>query len=486
MGPFPISCYGPAKSFDSSPCTSSEIIPNKPNKSLDFWYIAPHDRKTLTRLIMPYMAARIPRRYLLQTLLEKHTWLSEILLPARRQKEDVRLDFLQQITASFWKSPRRTIEKLVKLTRTWFFTLLRYTYRTRFFNGSTTCRSDLEVPDIQSYEAQRYISELTESEVHRLVCVSNKYGATFYRSSYKSVKQCPAWTRFCARIQTFCDAMGLFAPPRDPEQSLEELQNNLSSLVLRQEWLRTTAHLDETAVLARGTARYVKELNGRVASAGLINLNLAEETRQHVRTLLQQYNKLQSTLATSSHPQQCDSNVSAELQRQRRAWEKELQCLRSRIEESEAVTERQLVTLAEQTKKGCTNISHPTVPSNEWRRVEVLVACRWLLEHLPAPNSKQQGFGNRWRLFWQSQWKQYKQGASCEDHPLHALVGDEKYNRVGKGLYGTLSSFLHEYGRLRIDPLNSDVQRVVDSISPVHYNSNGQIDIEAERRRWVK
>jgi hypothetical protein len=211
------------------------------------------------------MAARIPRRYLLQTLLEKHTWLSEILLPARMQKEGVRPDFLQQTTASFWKSPRRTIEKLVKLTRTWFVTLLRYTYRTRFFDGSTTCRSDLDVPDIQSYEAQRYISELTESEVHRLVCVSNKYGATFYRSSYKCVKQCPAWTRFCDRIQTFCDSMGLFASPKDPEQSLEELQNNLSSLVLQQEWLRTAAHLDETAVLARGTARYVKEINGRVA-----------------------------------------------------------------------------------------------------------------------------------------------------------------------------------------------------------------------------
>jgi hypothetical protein len=213
---------------------------------------------------------------------------------------------------------------------------------------------------------------------------------------------------------------------------------------------------------------------------------VAKETRQHVITLLQQYNKLQSTLATSSHPQQCDSNVSVEHQRQRRAWEKELQCLRSRIEESEAVTERRLVTLAEQTKKDCTNISHPTVPSNECRRVELLVACRWLLEHLPAPNSKQQGFGNRWRLFWQSQWKQYKQDVSRDDHPLRALVCDEKYNRVGRGLYGTLSSFLHEYGRLRIDPLNPDVQKVVDTISSVHYNSNGQIDIEAERRRWLK
>lgn len=485
MGPFPISCFGLARISEFSPRTSSEMIPNKPNKPLDFWYIAPHDRKTLTRLIMPYMAARIPRRHLLQTLLKKHTWLREILYPVPMQMEDVRPAYLQQTTASFWKDPRRTIAKLVKLTRTWFFTLLRYTYRTRFFEGSTTYRSDLDVPDIQSCEARRYISELTESEVHRLVCIPNKYGATFYRSSYKSVRQCSAWTRFCARIQTFCDSVGLFASPEDPDLSLKELQNNLTSVVLQQRWLRTAAHLEETAVLARGTERHVKELDKRVASAGLINLNLTKE-RKHTRTLLLQCNKLRSTLATSSHPQQCDSNVSAELQIQPGAWQKELQYLRSRIEESEAMTERRLVTLAEQIKKGCTNIGHSTIPSNEYRNVELLVACRWLLEHLPAPNFKQQGFGNRWRLFWQSQWKQYKEDVSRDEHPLRALVGNEKYNKVGKGLYGTLSTFLHEYGHLRIDPLNPDVQKVVETISPVHYNSNGQIDIEAERRRWLK
>jgi hypothetical protein len=230
----------------------------------------------------------------------------------------------------------------------------------------------------------------------------------------------------------------------------------------------------------------VKELEERVASASLINLNLTEETKQHVKALLLQCNKLRSTLATSSHRQQYDSNVSAEFQQQRRAWEKELKCIRSRIEESEVMIERRFVTLAVQTKKCCTNFDHPTIPSNECRGVELLVACRWLLEHLPDPNSKQQGLGNRWRLFWQSQWKQYKQDASRDDHPLRALVSDEKYNRVGKGLYSTLSNFIHEYGRLRIDPLDPDVQKVVDTIRPVHYNSKGQINIEAERRRWLK
>jgi hypothetical protein len=39
---------------------------------------------------------------------------------------------------------------------------------------------------------------------------------------------------------------------------------------------------------------------------------------------------------------------------------------------------------------------------------------------------------------------------------------------------------------LRIDPLDPDVRKVVEVISPMHYDSNGQIDIEAERKRWHK
>jgi hypothetical protein len=65
------------------------------------------------------------------------------------------------------------------------------------------------------------------------------------------------------------------------------------------------------------------------------------------------------------------------------------------------------------------------------------------------------------------------------------LVGDEQYDRVGKSLYGTLSNFLHGYGCLRIHASDTNVQMVVDTISPMHYKSDGQIDLEAERNRWL-
>ena len=485
MGRFPFVCFGLTKVSVSSPRTPSEVIPDKPNKSLDFWHIASHDRKTLTRLIMPYMATRIRRRYLLQTLLEKHTWLCEVLFPAPMPEDCVHSN-LQQTTASFWKDPTQTITKLIKLTLMWFFTLLRYTYRMRFFDGSTTYRSDLDEADIHFYEDRRYISELTESEVYHLVCIPDKYGATFYRSCYKSAKRCPAWTKFCAAIQTFCKSVGLLTSLKDPEQCLKTLLDNLNSLVLQQRWLRTASHLDETAVLARSTERQVKELDRRVMSAKLMNLNLADDTKQHVENLALQCNELRSTVATLSHSQQCDGNVSLELQKQQKVWESELQCLRSRIEKNETMNARCLITMAEQIKKSCINIGHPSTASSGTQNVELLVACRWLLEHLPAFDSKQQGFANRWRLFWQAQWKQYRQNTSRDDHPLRTLICDEKYNKVGNGLYRTLSSFLHEYGRLRIDPLDPDVQKVVDVISPMHYDSNGLIDIKAERQRWYR
>ncbi|KAF2621095.1 hypothetical protein BU25DRAFT_426742 [Macroventuria anomochaeta] len=483
---FPDPCFSLAKKTNPPPRTSSKVIPDKPYRSLDFWYIAPHDRETLVGHIMPYMAARLPKKYLLQTIIEKHIWAREILSPAPTQTEDVSLTYLQQIATEFWDEPRQTIAKLVRLTRAWFFTLLRYTYRMRFFEGSKTYQSDFDVQHIPSCETRQYISELTEIEVYRLTRIPYKYGATFYRSSYENIKQCLAWKRFCARIQTFCDLVGLYASPEDPEQSLKELQNNLTSVMLQREWLRTTAQLEETAILARDTARHVKEISERVASEGSINLQLMEETRQQVRDLQLQCNDLRLGQTTSSHSQQCNSKLSTELQRQNRAWGKEFECLHSRIEESEARCRRHIATFPEQIDKDRTESSHLDGLRQEGPSVEALVACRWLLEHLPAANSVHPGFGNRWRMFWQSQWSQFRVEAGHDDHPLRGLVDDEKYNRVGNGLYGTLSNFLHEYGHLRIKPLHPDVQKVVDTISPMHYNSDGQIDLEAEKRRWLK
>ena len=110
--------------------------------------------------------------------------------------------------------------------------------------------------------------------------------------------------------------MGLLTSLKDPERYLNTLLDKLSSLVLQQRWLQTASHLDETAVLARSTERQVKELEKRVISAQLMNLNFTDDTKQQVEDLALECNELRSTVATLSRSQQCDVNVSSELQRQ--------------------------------------------------------------------------------------------------------------------------------------------------------------------------
>lgn len=468
-----------------SPRTSPKRIPDRPHKALDFWYIKPHDREALSAIIMPYMAAHLPKRYMLQSFLEKNDWACEMLGVPIMEVEGSSVTCLQHITAAFWNNPRRTIVKLVELTRTWFFTLLRYTYRMSFSRGSGTSQSSPDVQDIPAWETQQYTSELTGSQVYCLTRIPNKYGAKFYRSSYKSTKQCAAWKGFCARIQTFCDSVGLFASPENPEQSLQDLQNNIPSIMAQREWCNTTAQLARTTALARGTANYVKEVDERIASEISGHCGLMKQIRQHVMSLQLQCDKLRSARMSSFDSQQRNSKLLVELQRQREAREEELQCFDSRIQDSEARLQRDIATLTEQIEECRTTLTYQSLSTKACPNVEVLVACRWLLEHLPAGNPIRQGFGNRWRLFWQSQWKEHKNGKSGNGHPLRSLIGDERYNKVGKGLYGTLSTFLHEYGRLRITPLGSLVQEVLELISPVYYKSDGQIDLESERKRWL-
>jgi hypothetical protein len=474
-----------SQALSPSPRTSSKSFPDRPHKALEFWHIEPHDREALSESIMPYMAAQLPRKYMLQSLLEKHDWACEMLGVPTMGMEGPNPTRLQHTTSVFWKNPRGTIVKLVKLTRNWFFTLLRYTYRMGFFQRSKTSQSSPGVHNMPIWETQEYTSELTESQVYRLTRVPNKYGAKFYRRSYKITKQCAAWKGFCARIQTFCDSVGLFESPEDPEQSLQELENNLTSIVAQQERCKTTVQLERTIDLARSTERHVKEVDERVTSEILGHCGLMKEIRRQVMSLQLRNDKLRSAQISSDNSQQRNLKLLVELQRQREAWEGKLQHLDSRLKDSEARVQFDIAKLAEQIERSCTALTYSSLSTKACPNVEVLVACRWLLEHLPPENPIRQGLGNRWRLFWQSQWKEYQTGESGNDHPLKSLIGDEKYNKVGKDLYRTLSNLLHEYGRLRVNPLGPLVEKVLKAISPVHYKSDGQIDLGLERRRWL-
>ena len=216
----------------------------------------------------------------------------------------------------------------------------------------------------------------------------------------------------------------------------------------------------------------MKTLDERVTCGHTSCLKQIEELECEIRLLRVQCKRLYLACEAITGTQ------SEEFRTQQSAWGKQLECLRNTICKNEAKCNRSIAALTERVKKDYTDLNGANASSS----LESLVACRWLLENLPDARDKQRGFGSEWRSFWQRQWSQCEHGLTSGKHPLHRLKGDERYNRAGKNLYGTLSNTLHGYGHLRNVSLHPDVRTLVDTIGPVHYKKDKRIDIEEQTR----
>jgi hypothetical protein len=476
-------------SLNPRPTPTKEATPppydvpfEKPDKPLEFWYIKPHDRKTLIESIMPYMAKQLPKKYLLQTVLDRQTWAGELLRPEFTEAVGHDLVRLHETTAAFWTDPTTMIAELLRLTRLWFFTLLRYTYRTHFIEGHTLSRSDLGVLELCTSHNHHYNSELTEHAIHRLASVPNKYGASFYRNSYKDAKQCVDWISFCAKIRALCRSFGLYTLSENPEKNLQDLRHNITPITMHRKWLQICSQLNINTVMVRNTKRDVEDLDERISTGTVHVLDVVEETRRVIPTLQSQLDELRLLYPLLDELRQQVMEFPAELKRCRMESDKESKHLCSSIEESILLSKSLIASLREEVNSLRNGLN---TPNSERLTAEALLICRWLLEHLPAAELKREGFGYRWRQFWQSQWSQCEQNMKHQSHPLWELVRDAKYNKVGKNLYGTLSNGIHGYGKRQGDRLHPDVQRVLDAIKPVHYSADDRIDLEAERKRWL-
>lgn len=425
-------------------------VSDKPFKPLDFWHLATHDRKTLVERIAPYMVARLPEAYLMRTVVAEHGWSCGVLSPGSEQAEDWDITCWQQVATEFWENPSHTTEKLLKLARAWFYTLIRYIYRMRFSARGRRCWRDLIVGDTNSCVEAQYIAGLTELEIHQLIGIPNKYGATFYRSCYRDVRRCSSWTSFSARISSFCKLIHFPTYSDCPEIILTELGGNLPSVILQRRWVHTATRLAETSHLAIGTANYTKKLDAKVASECSFSIKRMKKIEQELEKLHAQYKRLSQTSKTM------------------------VECQRS------------IAALEEQMKKDRVNLGGTHAFNHAFSSLESLIACRWLLENLPVTTGTQKGFAVQWRSFWKFQWSQYDDSVEKnESHPIRKLKHDKKYNVVGKNLYSTLSTILHGYGHLGNVSLHPDVQTMVKAIGPIHYFKDKRIDIEAERGRWL-
>jgi|SRR5690242_2963460 len=355
----------------------------------------------------------------------------------------------------------------------------------RFYAKGKGCESDLILEDMPPCTGNHYATELTKCEIHQLTGIPNKYGATFYRSCYRDVRKCSDWKGFCASIQWFCKSIQFPTYSDCPEQILTELGGNLPAVILQRRWSHTANRLAETSILATGTATSIKRLHERLTFEASFTLKRKEQVEQENDILRVQCKRLSFAYKTMVESKQCVSMLPKELQIHQRAWEKQLECLRDTISKSGINSNQSIAALTELIKGERADSGNAYAPKHAYPSLENLVACRWLLENLPASSEKHGGFGSAWRSFWQLQWSQYEISANPGKHPLKTLKGDEKYNRVGKNLYGTLSNMLHGYGHLCNIPVHPDVQTTIKAVGPIHYNKNKQIDLAAEKKRWV-
>lgn len=462
--------------------TYPEILSKKPYRPLDFWYIRPHDRETLIHHIMPYMARSLRKGHLLEAVLGRHTWADEFVKSELAEATGDESTWFRQTSTAFWIDPATVTDDLLKLTRFWFFTLLRYSYRRYFFEGRKTLRSDLDVRDLYTNRHDYYVSELTEDDVHSLTRRPNKYGASFYRSCYKDVKKCLGWTKFCERVRSFCQSIGLHTSFDNPEKNLRELHQNLTAIMLCRKVQDFSGHLAKNTILVRSTRKEVKKLDGRVTSGATRNDDVVCEMKREIQEISRRFEESPPTSPLLDEPPQRYIEIRADLNTLRSTNEDRFGEIDCDILQKHENSKQLIQSLQSELDQLRNEISCLPIREEKHATADKLVLCRWLLENLPHGKVKDDAIGYRWRQFWQKEWDQYKK--KQKSHPLWELHGDGKNNTIGKKLYGTLSDRIHKYGQQRCEKLHPDVQRVVDAIGPVHYDGDGKIDLVAERKRW--
>jgi hypothetical protein len=84
---------------------------------------------------MPHMAGPLPESQSLRMILQKHTWAGQFVKSELNTLNQDNSTCFNETMACFCADPSNMSMELLRLSRLWFFTLLRYTYRMHFFKG---------------------------------------------------------------------------------------------------------------------------------------------------------------------------------------------------------------------------------------------------------------------------------------------------------------------------------------------------------------
>ena len=432
--------------------SSKEKAPPVPERTrprdlpLDFWYIERRDRKRLVTRIMPYMADELPKQDSVHAILKRYPWLKAFIAsehaPATSATNGATFDGPRK---EFYEASRKTIEILLDLTHVWFFTLIRYTYRVRFLEGSTVSKSPLVIEDLRPDPDTAFGSDFTEDDIYTLTEL-RKYGTSLYRSMFKRAVKRPAWQNYCARIVQFCTLLDLDSPSRDPEIALQDLGHHWSSGLLHRK-----IRYKEDELLAPSSALHafleVPSLTATEISSHSTASQLDDEKEEH-------YDPPPDARAMNARAMTTDQII-------------------------ESIRNEDHGQLDEIKDRLCRMINREQL----YMDIESILACRWLLEHLP-PKSRYGEGGFAWKKYWQKEWEKCLKN-NLPGHPLSKLVKYEKYNKIGARLYNILSNRIHQYGNQRAARFELDVEEVMAATKPLFYRDDGSIDLKKERQRWM-
>lgn len=222
----------------------------------------------------------------------------------------------------------------------------------------------------------------------------------------------------------------------------------------------------------------------QIISSAMHHSNAMEETQKEIQDLKRQCDEFGQSSPLLLESQQKHTELLAQLEKSRTTYELRLKDLERDIKQSNQVI-KQLSQSVDSKFRDLNRPNNIITQRKDCITAEVLIICRWLLEHLPTTNLKQNQLGQTWQRFWDIQWAQCKGKLKPTSHPVQCLIGDIKYNKIGKCLYSTLSDRLHKYGLQKNDKLHPDVEKVIRAIGPVHYDNSGRVDLVAERKRWA-
>jgi len=241
-------------------------------------------------------------------------------------------------------------------------------------------------------------------------------------------------------------------------------------------------HLIKNSVMIRKLRKDLKKVNERAASSAAHYDDLVGEMKREIQVLSHQLEGSPSRTLLPKRPLQRDVETEAGLEDFCAANQDIDEEIDRNLVQNNSNTRHFIQSLQSELDELRNDFVRLRTGNEIYMTADMVGACRWLLEHLPAKNPIF-GNGERWRRFWQKEWENCKK-KKRKSHPLCKLNSDEKFNSAGKKLYGTLSDRLHKYGDQRGEQLDPHSQRVLDAIKPVHYDVDGKIDLKAERKRW--